>query len=322
MQIGLFLIAKESKFDTMKSKRQRIRYLSMIICWAVPFVGQAQEVIQSMFGATSRRIDFYDQKIITENVWKRVYYYENNQVEGVKENRILRFNSEEFFEIAIDEKQKQEILFSGTYLFDKNMLCLYDYTENFYQNDANLRKQLQCPRYKIINLIDNEYLIAEIYIPESKAGNYKTTNRLVLFQRQNMKWTDRVFNDRQALIMLSEKPQETAKYTVSSVQGIWKMLYHHGDLTQNELYKITSRNTMELKSDGVFLRTYPNDTSENDAGRYFINGQNMSLFSEVGREYVYRIVNIFDNEYLVTEMAVVKEGGQKSVQRFLYRRMN
>ena len=293
----------------MKCNLQRVKRLCVVFCFLLPLVGQGQDVIKSMFVAVPRKIDFYDQKIISENTWKKVYVYESNQVVKIMTNNILRFNSEEFFDVAIDENQKQEVLSSGTYHFDKNFLFLYDY------------KVLQSPRYKIVNLLDNEYLIVEIYMPAGNGSTYKTTNRMVMFQRQNMKLTERVFNEKLALTMLTEEAQANAKITVASVQGIWKMLYHYGDLTQNELHKIMAKNTMELKSDGVFARTYPNKPSENDAGRYFINGQNLSLFSEVGREYVYRIVNIFDNEYLVTEMAVVRDNGQKVVQRFLYKRI-
>ena len=294
----------------IKCNLKNMRHLGIVICLALPLIGHGQETIKLMFTTLPRKLDFYDQKIITENTWKRVYYYENNRVEKIKTNSILRFNSEEFFDIAIDDNQKQEMQFSGTYLFDKNFLCLYDY------------KTVECPRYKIINLVDNEYLIAEIYMPVGKANAYKTTNRFVMFQRQNMTSADRVFNEKRALMMLKEEPQANANFTSASVQGIWKMLYHYGDLTQNELHKITARNTMELKMDGVFYRTYPNNPSENDTGRYFINEQNLSLFSEIGREYVYKIVNIYDNEYLVTEMSVIRDNGQKSVQRFLYRRIN
>jgi len=263
-----------------------------------------------MITVQSGKIDLAMQKMITENVWKSIYFYENNKLEKVSSPNFLRLEDEEFFITAI-ENQKTETPFLGRYFFDKNFLFLHDYF-----------KSLECPQYKIINLIDNEYLVVEVFLFTGKNDAYKSTNRRVLFQRQNMTAADRVFNEKRASLMLKEEPHGDTTYTLSAVEGRWKMIYTYGDFlnAQKDLHKITAGNILVMK-DGAFHRIYPNNVNENDTGRYFIDGTRLSLFSEIGKEYVYDIVNIFDDEYMVTEMVYIKGKGQKTTQRFLYKRV-
>jgi hypothetical protein len=289
-----------------------MKQIGIIVGLIFPFIGysQVENEIRSMLTVQSSKIDTATHRVIAENVWKTIYFYENNQLEKIGSPNFLRLEDEEFF-ITLPENQKTETAFLGRYYFDKNFLFLYDYF-----------KSPECPQYKIISLIDNEYLVVEVFLFTGKNDAYKTTNRRVLFQRQNMPAADKVFNEERAMLMLKDEPLGEANYTSSTVEGVWKMIYTYGDFLkpQKELYKITAGNILNMK-DGAFHRIYPNNVNENDTGRYFIDGTCLSLFSEIGKEYVYRIVNMFDDEYLVTEMVYIKNKGEKTTQRFLYRRM-
>jgi len=289
-----------------------MRQIGIIVCLVFPFIGYCQvgNEIKSMFTAQPHKIDTSTHRIILDNVWKRIYYYENKKLEKINSHSTLQFKDEEFSIIWL-KNQNVETPFSGRYYFDKNFLYLYDYY-----------KSPECPQYKILNLIDNEFLVVEIYLTAGKKDAYKTTNRFVLYQRQNMTLSDRIFNEKRALLMLKEEPLGYTDYTSSVVEGRWKMIYTYGDFLneQKNLHEITSGNTLVMK-DGAFHRIYPNNVNENDTGRYFIDGTRLSLFSEIGKEYTYEIVNIFDDEYMVTEMVYIKDKTQKTTQRFLYKRM-
>jgi hypothetical protein len=154
-----------------------IRYLFLTICLIFPFLGfgQTEKEIKSMLTDYRHEIDSSIHKIILDNTWESIYFYDKKLFGGTLEKidtySILKFEGDKFFNMYRNKNQELEVLFSGTYLFDGNYLYLYD---NF----------PECPDYSIINLIDGKYLIVEIYLPIGRKNSYKSTNRRLLFQRQ------------------------------------------------------------------------------------------------------------------------------------------
>jgi hypothetical protein len=282
------------------------------VCLIFPLIGfsQIEKEAKTMLTSSQQKVNADMQKMIVGNTWKMIYRYGGKSMEKINTHNVLTFKEEEFFFSLLNKNQEPEILFSGIHFFDKNTLLLYDY-----------EKSPDCPHYKIINLIDNEFLVVEVYLKTEKKDDYKSANQRILYQRQNMKATDRVFTEKKAEMMLKEEPQDT-QFTASSAAGVWQMIYTYGDFLTNymDLQPITSGNTLELKEDGAFYRTYPSNMNENDTGRYFVNGIQLSLYSEEGREYIYNIINLFDGEYMVTERVLVQQSKNKT-QRFLYRRI-
>ena len=146
-----------------------MKHICIIFCLLFPFIGFCQTEKEAKTMLTKRNysftVDSSIQKIIVENTWKRIYYYDiksfRKKMHTINSNQTLRFEGEIFFD---------EPYFSGTYFFNKNFL----YT------DID-----EMGAYKIINFINNEYLVVERYIPMGRNGKYKSSHRRTLFQIQS-----------------------------------------------------------------------------------------------------------------------------------------
>lgn len=163
-----------------------MKHICKIICLIFPFIGfsQTEKEVKSMFTDSYHKVDSTIQEIILENTWKYVYYYDydkktENNLKKINSSSVLKFENGFFY----------DNVFSGKYFFNKNFLYLYGYTYGY---------SIECPSYKIISLIDNEYLVVEEYLPQwkerylikvdfaprKKANNYKSTHRRFLLQMQ------------------------------------------------------------------------------------------------------------------------------------------
>ena len=294
-----------------------MKYLYIMIYLILPLIGfcQTEEEIKSMLtssykGYARYGINASTQKIIVENTWKRIYYY--NYDKKIKIGKLTKANP--FAVLAFDGKlfsyafDGENILFSGEYSFEDDFI----YTGFVEMGD-----------YKIIDLIDNEYLVVERYLPTGINGVYKRTHCRELYQRQIINQVDRIPNASKAKQMFTEIPHLEDTIIKVSIEGIWKQIYTYKNFTKiNDLQKITFENTIEIK-DGKFYRNYPNGTYENVSGEYFINGVHLSFFSENGEGTSFKLINIFDNEYMVIERICISKNNkvQKPILRLLLKRI-
>ena len=295
-----------------------MKYIGIIVCLIFPLIGfsQAENEIKSMltkrgYGGDSRYgVDSITQNIITENTWKTIYYYsydkkvKDGKVTKANPSAVLTFRGEKFSYAY----EGENILFLGDYSFDWKFLC----TGFIDMGD-----------YEIIDLIDNEYLIVEEYLPMGKNGAYKSTHRRLLYQRQNMSQADRIPSGEKAKQMFTEESYLTdTNFVSSSIEGVWKQIYTYEYFTKKtNLERITFENSVKFQ-DGKFNRNYPNHAESNDSGQYSINGVNLSFLSESGNGYSLQIINIFDNEYLVIErMCILKKNKpQRPILRIMLKR--
>jgi hypothetical protein len=155
-----------------------MKYLCVIVCLILPFIGfsQTKEEIKLMltdYCHYRHGIDSNTQKIILENAWQWMYYYNKklsaNNVEQINEKSALTFERDSFLIISLED---YKVAHFGKYFFNKNFLfLLFGAKEN--------------TAYKIINLIDDEYLIVELYSAKKK-GTFKSSksiHRRLLLQK-------------------------------------------------------------------------------------------------------------------------------------------
>ena len=290
-----------------------MKQIIIIVCLIFPLAGfsQTEEDAKLMLRKRGNKeyswhgVDSTTQKVIVENIWKKIYYKKNKGSEITKVNPsiILSFKGEKFFYTS-----EGKAIFSGDYSFDWKFLS----TEFVEMGD-----------YEIIDLIDNEYLVVESYLPTGRNGAYKSTHCRELYQRQNMTQADRIPNEKKATQMFTEIPHLEDTIITSSITGIWKQIYMYKIFTKiNDLQKITFENSVEFK-DGKFYRNYPKGTYKNVTGQYFINGVYLSFFSENGEDCSFKIINLFDNEYMVIEKTCILKNNkvQKPILRLLLKRI-
>jgi len=195
--------------------------------------------------------------------------------------------------------------FSGIYRFlggGEFLLTEYCTVDGYNYNYIYGRDSMGC--YRIIDLIANEYLIVEQYLPmviEKRRGTIYdniSTRRRILYQRQNMREEDRIPTDITAKQMLKEESHlvDTA-FSPSSIEGVWKLIYEYDRKKIQRLFE----STLELKKGKYYFNACNCDCNENDSGQYSNNGMVLSFSSEDGEKYYYKIKNVFDNEYLVME---------------------
>jgi len=127
-------------------------------------------------------LDSITQKIILESTWNKVYFCDKKlfcgKLNKINSYSILKFEGEKFFFISFDENKNPQKTIYGKYFIDGRFLFLYFINSNI-NNPENTH-------YEIINLIDNKYLVVEMwYYKERKNGStFKSTHRRLLLQKQ------------------------------------------------------------------------------------------------------------------------------------------
>jgi hypothetical protein len=164
-----------------------MKYLCVIVCLIFPFLGfgQTEKEIKSMltdYRHFHNELDSITQKIILENAWNTVYSC-NKKLFWCKPKKnnsysILKFEGEKFFLISFDENKNSPKTIYGNYIIDGRFLMKY-----FIKSNINHPENTH---YEIINLINNEYLVVELWhYKERKNGNtFKSFHRRLLYQIQ------------------------------------------------------------------------------------------------------------------------------------------
>jgi len=154
-----------------------MKHICIIVGLIFPFTGfsQTEQKIKSMlvdYCHYPHGLDSNTQKIILENSWENIYYCNNiclnKKPQKNNSYTILKFEGTFFSYLS---EGREDLSFYGTCFFDRNFL----YT------DVD-----EMGAYKIINFINNEYLIVEKYLPMGRNGVYKSTHRRLLFQMSSV----------------------------------------------------------------------------------------------------------------------------------------
>jgi hypothetical protein len=211
-------------------------------------------------------------------------------------------------------------IFSGTYSFNGTFL------DTECEESGYNYKYDEIGAYQIIYLTGNEFLIVEQYLPRVRERRYVTvhdmvsTNRRILYQRQNMTQADKIPNYATAQRMLDEESHlDNINFVSSSIEGIWSLIYMD---RKKYTHEVITENILDFKN-GVFYE----NVCDYDTGQYSVDGMILSLFYKNGEEYYYKIINIFDNEHLVVEYIwnikryKKKNKTQKPLIRYMYKRI-
>jgi transcriptional antiterminator Rof (Rho-off) len=126
--------------------------------------------------------------------------------------------------------------------------------------------------------------------------------------------------------MFTEKSYLEDTIIPSSIEGVWQVIYRYDDLMGIFKYaeKITYNTTLEFKENRLCINKY--DCDDYDTVQYVINRLILSYVLENGEKYYFKVINIFNNEYLVMEtirnIQRYKDKTQRPYARFLFKRVS